>query len=475
MTQPNKNNQLVFLSNPEIGNLVPTVQFAKHLLHHHPCFYATVLIISMPQRPIVNTFIQSLPATSSNIHFLHLPSVDPPSPDQYRSSLGYISLLIEKHKPHVKQAIAELASTESGKLKRGRVAALFLDMFCTSMTDVAEELRIPSYLFFASPATFLSFMLELPVLDPQLTTDSVTELVIPGFANSVPRRVLPPTVLKQRDGYTWYLYHARRYSTMKGIVVNTFRELESYCLNILSTREGPRVYPVGPIIDLIGPAQWHPDRAQYECVVKWLDNQPPLSVLFLCFGSMRSLSGPQAREIAVALERVGVRFLWALREPPKNKLGLPSEYNDLNEVLPSGFLERTVDTGLVCGWVPQAKILAHRAIGGFVSHCGWNSILESVWFGVPIATWPIFAEQQINAFEMVKELGLGVEIRLDYREDSDLVLAEEVENGIKTLMKGDSEVRTKMKDMREKSRITLMENGSSFESLKSLVDQLKAD
>ena len=81
----------------------------------------------------------------------------------------------------------------------------------------------------------------------------------------------------------------------------------------------------------------------------------------------------------------------------------------------------------MCGWVSQVSILAHKAIGGFISHCGWNSILESLWHGIPIATWPIYSEQQMNAFEMVKELGLAIEIRLDYREGSDLVLAKEVE------------------------------------------------
>jgi len=117
-------------------------------------------------------------------------------------------------------------------------------------------------------------------------------------------------------------------------------------------------------------------------------------------------------------------------------------------------------------------ILAHKAIGGFVSHCGWNSILESLWHGVPIATWPLYAEQQMNAFEMVKELGLAVEISLDYKEGSDLVLAEEVERGIKRLMDGENEVREKVKEMRKKSKMAVMENGSSYRSLGALIEEL---
>lgn len=122
-------------------------------------------------------------------------------------------------------------------------------------------------------------------------------------------------------------------------------------------------------------------------------------------------------------------------------------------------------------------ILAHKAIGGFVSHCGWNSILESLWYGVPIATWPIYAEQQLNAFEMVRELELSVEIRLDYRDGvSDLVCAEEVEKGVRILMGNEGgEVREKVKKMREMSKNALIENGSSFVGLGLLIQQLLLD
>lgn len=179
------------------------------------------------------------------------------------------------------------------------------------------------------------------------------------------------------------------------------------------------------------------------------------------------------REIAIGLERANVRFLWALREPPKAHLEDPTDYRDLENLLPDGFLERTADMGLVCGWVPQVKILGHKAIGGFVSHCGWNSILESLWYGVPIATWPIYAEQQMNAFLMVKELGLAMEITLDYRGGHDLVRADAVEAAIRRLMNGCDEVRRKVKEMTEKFRMGLMGNdGSSYKSLVSLVEKL---
>ncbi|KAK9989483.1 hypothetical protein SO802_029722 [Lithocarpus litseifolius] len=466
--------EVVFMTNPGIGHLVPVVEFAHHLINHDPRFSATILIVTMPQRPILNTYIQSRAATSTstNIKFIHLPIVDPPTPDQYESSFGYSCLLLEKHRPHVKQAITSLMETESDSDRR--LVGIITDMFCTSTIDVANELDIPCYVFFPSTATFLGFMLHLPILDTQLTTELAkldTDLVIPSFANPVSPSLLPSIAL-EKEGYSWFLYHGRRYFEAMGIIINTFHDLEPYALNSVSTSQVPPIYPIGPILDLVGPAQWHPDQANHERIMQWLDDQPPSTVVFLSFGSLGCLSESQVREIACGLELAEVRFVWALREPSKAKFALPDDYTSLEKVLPNGFLERTTGIGLVCGWVSQVSILAHKAIGGFVSHCGWNSILESLWHGIPIATWPIYSEQQMNAFEMVKELGLAIEIRLDYREGSDLVLAKEVERGIKHLMDCDDEVRRKVKEMSKKCRVAKMENGSSYASLGVLIEKL---
>ncbi|KAJ0088976.1 hypothetical protein Patl1_33205 [Pistacia atlantica] len=191
---------------------------------------------------------------------------------------------------------------------------------------------------------------------------------------------------------------------------------------------------------------------------------------------MGSFNEDQVKEIACALEQSGHRFLWSLRQPPpKGQFATPSDYTNPTDVLPKRFLDRTVKIGKVIGWAPQVSILAHKAIGGFVSHCGWNSTLESVWFDVPIATWPIGAEQQLNAFEMVIELGLAVEIKMDYRKNQMIVKSREIEKGIKKLMEDDNERRTRVKEMSEKSRKTIMEGGSSFTSLGCFIDDVMSN
>ncbi|CAN4078486.1 unnamed protein product [Withania somnifera] len=468
--------KVVFISTPALGNMVPTIEFAKLLTQKYTNLSATILLINIPQRPLVQSYIDSL-TTTGNIHFLPLPLADPPSVDQFEATIGYLSLLIQNHTSQVNDALIDLMSGSE------QVVGFFIDMFCTPFIDVAKELNIPCYLYFASPATFLSFMLHLPTLDAQVGTniefkDSANDFNILGFSNPVPVKCFPSFMLnRHRDGYSWFLHHARRYKETKGIVVNTFQELEPYCLNSLvhaASDMVPQVYPIGPVVDHNGPAQWYQDSWGHESIMKWLDNQEPSSVIFLSFGSMGSLKDSQVREIAKGLEKSGHPFLWAIREAPKDRRELPNDYTNLEEILPCGFLESTKGRGLVCGLVPQVKILAHKAIGGFVSHCGWNSILESLYYGVPIGTWPIYAEQQLNAFELVKELNLAVEITMDYRDGTTLVSSEEVVNGVKKLMDGGSEVRQRFKKMSKKCKEVWKENGSSSNFLGHLIGELMA-
>ncbi|XVF46727.1 hypothetical protein PTKIN_Ptkin03bG0051500 [Pterospermum kingtungense] len=181
--------------------------------------------------------------------------------------------------------------------------------------------------------------------------------------------------------------------------------------------------------------------------------------------------------MALGLEQSRYRFLWSLRvpppPPPQNDASGIVHYKKPEDMLPEGFLERIQGRGMICEWAPQVEVLGHKAIGGFVSHCGWNSILESLWFGVPIVTWPMYAEQQLNAFKMVKELGLAEEMSLDYeRGTSDVAKADEIEKAVRLVMDGESKVRKKVKEMTEMARKAVEEGGSSFNSIGRLIEDM---
>ncbi|XP_057971277.1 anthocyanidin 3-O-glucosyltransferase 2-like [Malania oleifera] len=477
-----KKAELMFIPFPAVGHIVSMVEIAKLLTHHYPHLSATVLIIDAPFPSMAESYIKSVSVASSGtggIKFLNLPPPQqtPDDPPAYKSFDAIVSPSI----PQVRAAVAELSASPDS----APVAGFVVDMFCTLMMDLAKELGLPSYVFVPSGAAFLGLLLHFQTLrddhhrDVTEFANSDSELVIPCFANPVPARVLPSVVVDKDGASTVILNSAKRFRESKGILVNTCVELESYTVNTLNTNIGidgtPPIYPVGPILNLTDDAQ------KGSSIMFWLDDQPPSSVVFLCFGSMGSFSVNQVKEIALGLELSGHRFLWSLRRPPpstvKNKIGFPTDYDNPEEVLPEGFLERTARIGKVIGWAPQVAVLAHRAVGGFVSHCGWNSTLESMWYGVPIATWPMYAEQQMNAFVMARELGLGVEIRIDYKKDSDdLVSANEIERGIRGVMEGNGEVIKKnVKEMREKIRKALTRDGSSYASLGQFVEQVMCD
>ncbi|PPD92859.1 hypothetical protein GOBAR_DD10199 [Gossypium barbadense] len=394
---------------PATGHLASTVEFPKSLLCRDDRIRVTIL--SMKWFP-------SASLDPDGIQLIELPQVDLPSLDPKKSQKSFLDVFVQCYIPPVRNAVRDIVSMRCS-LGETRVAGLVLDLFCSPMIDIATDFGLPSYLYPRSSS-------EFERSDP--------EHLIPGFVNPVATRALPSAAFFKDGGYTTYVKVAERFKDAK--------ELEPYALNYFSNDQNPPLYPIGPLIELNGLSYSDSD----DKVMKWLDDQPQASVVFLCFGSMGSFKAPQVKEIAQGLEQSGFRFLWSLR--------VQSPQNDASEMLPEGFLETVQGRGMICR---------------FISHCGWNSILESFWFGVSIVTWPLYAEQQLNAFKMVKELGLAVETRLNYRKDSDeVVMIDEIEKAVGMVMDGGSEVRKKVKEMSEIATKSVMEGGSSFNSIGKL-------
>ncbi|KNA16682.1 hypothetical protein SOVF_086920 [Spinacia oleracea] len=488
--------ELVFIPTPGMGHLLSAVEVAKLIIRRDHRLSILILITNMPMTSsMVNDYIESQSRDNpypTRLTFVTLPPLsNPPDP----TSPSFFFDLINLQKPLVKQAVEDRARAGSSDL-----VGFVLDLFCLTMMDVATDyFNVPSYVFFTSGANLMNLMFHLQSLEDDQGVDTCTEykdpdteLEVPGFMNRVNVSVVPSGFL-DKDGPSSSMIHdmARNFRKSKGIIMNTFEELESYGVQALLEQVGkntiPPIYPVGPILELDsksrGGGSHRETHEEESMIIQWLDNQPTSSVVFLCFGSMGSFDASQVKEIADGVEKSGHRFMWSLRKPPPEgtlKL-LPSENETFVEALPEGFLDRTAEIGRIIGWAPQVSILAHEAVGGFVSHCGWNSTLESLWFGVPMATWPMYAEQQLNAFVLVKELGLSVEIRMDYRRDwktregNFTVTAEDVENGVKKLMSMDEEMKNRVKEMGDKGRRSLEDGGSSYKWLGRFIQDVLAN
>ncbi|GFZ07616.1 UDP-glucosyl transferase 71B5 [Actinidia rufa] len=392
--------ELVFIPCPGMDRLLSTVEMAKQLIVRDQRLSITIVIMKFP-------FEYSTDDNQSQHHqrlrVVYLPQEESAVELLSKFPDTFLTDFMDIHKPHVRHLVSQMISTTT-TTDSTRFAGFIIDMFCTPMMDVAAEFGLPTYAFFTGSAAHLGLIYHHFHHDVSgFKNHPDAELTVAAFANRLPAKVLPLAILdKEGIGSSMFIGIAERMKQTRGIMTDQ---------------------------------NSHP----FEEIMRWLDDQPTSSVLFLCFGNMGSFGEDQVAEIARALEQSGHRFLWSLR--------LPGHCEDREQILPKGFTERTAEMGKVIGWAPQVAVLGHAAVGGFVSHCGWTSLLESLWGGVPVVTWPMYAEQQMNAFEMVRELGLAVEIKIDYAKDFGveevLVTAEVIERGIRMLMDGGDEIREK--------------------------------
>ncbi|XP_023545103.1 UDP-glycosyltransferase 73C1-like [Cucurbita pepo subsp. pepo] len=197
-----------------------------------------------------------------------------------------------------------------------------------------------------------------------------------------------------------------------GMVVNSFEELEGCYVRELKKMRGDRVWCIGPV-SLCN--KRYEDKAERGSVTSkdssndqvmiWLDSQHPNSVLYVCLGSLHNLKTPQLIELGLGLEASKKAFIWVVRASNKLEKWIEEE----------GFEERMKGRGVIIrDWAPQLLILSHPAIGGFLTHCGWNSILEGVAAGLPMLTWPLFSDQFLNEKFVADVLNIGVKVGAQY-------------------------------------------------------------
>lgn len=222
--------------------------------------------------------------------------------------------------------------------------------------------------------------------------------------------------------------HAKNSS---GYLYNTSRAIEGHYFDLLKELQVcKKQWAIGPF----NPVEIckKPDEQRHKCL-EWLDNQASNSVIYVSFGTTTSLTDEQIHALAAGLENSCQKFIWVLRDADRGdiftggvrKLQLPDGYEDRILKANQGMIVRD--------WAPQLEILAHTSTGGFMSHCGWNSCLESITMGVPIATWPMHSDQPRNAALITKVLQIGTVVK-DWDKRNELVESFTIENAVKKLM-----------------------------------------
>lgn len=456
---------IVIVPSPGMGHLIPLVEFAKVLVSRFHFSVSLLLPTTAQPTKAQTTLLNSLP---SSVSHNFLPTVDPAHlPDGVAHEVT-ISLTHAHSLSSIRAALGSLA-------QQAQVVALITDLFGTGLYTVARDLGIPPYLYFTSTAMCLLFLFHLPKLDETVSCeyrDMPEPLVLPGCVPLHGKDFVDPAQDRQDQAYHVLLDHVKRYVLAEGIFVNTFVDLEPGAIKTLQTEDPnvPPVYPVGPIIQ----SGLDDDSHGSDCL-KWLDRQPSGSVLFVSFGSGGTLSNEQLNELAIGLEISGHRFLWVVRSPNDHSsfgsFFSTQSQDDPFGFLPTGFVDRIKDRGLlVPSWAPQIKVLSHGSTGGFLTHCGWNSTLESIVNGVPLIVWPLYAEQRMNA--VMLNQGLKVALRPNASQRG-LVEADEIARVVKELMDGDEgkKARYKMRELSDSAKRVTSENGESTKLLSEVASK----
>ena len=244
------------------------------------------------------------------------------------------------------------------------------------------------------------------------------------------------------------------------VLCNTVQDLEHDTIAALQAKIP--FYPIGPIFPVgftkstVATSLW----SESDCT-HWLDTKPHGSVLYVSFGSYAHVEKEKLHEVAYGLLLSNVSFVWVVRPD------IVSSEDD--DPLPAGFKEAVRDRSMIIPWCCQIQVLTHPAIGGFLTHCGWNSILESIWCEVPLLCFPLLTDQFTNRKLVVDDWKVGINLS-----DQRLITKEEVSGNISRLMDGrfGNQFKIAMKDMKKKLEGALSPKGSAEKNMERFIRDL---
>ncbi|XP_054777921.1 probable UDP-glucosyl transferase 73B6 [Prosopis cineraria] len=451
------------------GHLIPTIDMAK--LFAARGVKATILSTPL-NAPLIS---KSLPSFNPLIHIqtIHFPfaKVGFPQGFENMNSIPSPDLMLKFF-----EATTLLQEPLELVLQHSLPDCLVADMFFPWATHSAAKFGIPAIVFHGTGlfALCASECLRLNRPYDHVSSDS-EPFVIPNFPCEITmtRSQVPDFLKFNEDNVVSRLLIASKESelTSYGVLVNSFYELEEDYADHYRTVLGRKSWHIGPLSLCNTKTEDKAVPQEHECF-KWLDTKKPSSVVYVCFGSVTNFPESLLREIAIGLEASGQQFIWVVRKPKKD------EQQQEEEWVPKGFEKRLEGKGLIIrGWAPQVKILEHEAVGAFVTHCGWNSTLESVCAGVPMVTWPVYAEQFYNEKLVSEVLKIGVPVGVTKWArvmGDDSIKWEAIEKAVNRGMQGEEaeEMRNRAEALALKARKAVEKGGTSYSDLNNLIQDL---
>ncbi|KAL7619277.1 UDP-glycosyltransferase 85C1 [Lactuca sativa] len=351
--------------------------------------------------------------------------------------------------------------------------------FTDTVNATAEKLKIPIILYWTLAACgFMAYYQTkvltdkglLPLKDESYLNNGYIDTLIdwiPGM-EGVRFRDLPKHMLATSaddPAYNYLLESARTADKVSHVILHTFDELEATLVKELKSIF-PRIYTVGPLQLLLnqtnqtksssfnGYSLWNEEP---ECI-EWLESKEPNSVLYVNFGSLAVMSLQELLELGWGLVNSNHYFLWIIRT---------DMVDGGSAILPLEFEDAVKTRGFIANWCSQEEVLNHPSVGGFLTHGGWGSVIESLSAGVPMLCWPVSHDQMVNCRQMCQNWGVGMEIERNSKRD-------EVEKLVKALMEGieGKRMRKKAMEWKKMAEIATDCNGCSSLNIEDLVNEI---
>ncbi|KAJ7974552.1 Glycosyltransferase [Quillaja saponaria] len=443
------------------GHTIPLLHFARLLLLRD----LTVTFFTTPfNRPFIAQSLFDTTATIIDIPFPNNISDDIPAGTESTDKLPSLSLVYKfiaatkLMQPDFELALQNLP----------RVAFMVSDAFLWWTLDSTSKFDIPRLVFYGTSGYAISLSKEAGMsgFSGAQSNDELFALTRFPWIRLTKNDFDPEFLNADPNGLAYNVIMNALSASMKsyGLVVNSFYELEPAFIDYWKNESASKTYCLGPFC-LAEP----PKIKDFENKPKWilwLDQKlaQGRSVLYVAFGSQAEISAAQLKEIAIGLENSEVNFFWVMRNKGKKELDDEME----------GFEERVKDRGIVVrDWVEQREILMHESVQGFLSHCGWNSVIESICAGVPILAWPMTAEQPLNARMVNEEIKVGLRVETCDGTVKGFVKWEGLGKMVRELMEGEKgeEVRKKVKEFAVMAKKAVEEGGSSWRTLDLLIDE----
>ncbi|CAI9291960.1 unnamed protein product [Lactuca saligna] len=463
-----KKPHVIFIPLPAQSHVKAMLKLAQ-LLHHKGLQITFINTEFIHKRLLKSGGAHSLDG-SNGFQFATIPDSIPRSSEDDEAK----ELLIPYVETHLLTPFLDLATKLSTP-----PTLIISDGFTSVFTiDAAQKLGIPVMLYWTLSASgFMGFyqtksLMEkglTPLKDENYLTNGFLETIvdwIPGMKGIQLKHL--PILDPSHKLFRFCMEATQNAHKVSYNIIHTFDTLETSLVDALSSMI-PHVYTVGPVQLLLnqipakerqaklsnfnGYSLW---KEEPECL-KWLESKELKSVIYVNYGSSTVMSLQDLIEFGWGLANSNHYFLWIIRSDV-----VAGE----SAVLPPEFEEVIKKRGFIASWCPQEKVLEHPSVGGFLTHGGWGSTIESLTAGVPMICWSYLWDQLTNCRYICKEWKVGMEMEKE-------VKREEVSKLVQELMgDGGLVMRKKAMEWKEKASAATAANGSSSLNVNNLIEEI---